>query len=254
MKRIVIATAMSLCLVFLSAAASADTLVLRDGTRIPGRIVAFAARTITFRGADGVSRRYPTGDVTAVEFLPPPNAHAVTARSLEAPAGTELDVRTGEAIDSRSVHADQTFAAVVEGDVTDVSGQVIIPRRSSAQLVIREVSSGGATGNPEMMLDVRSVTVDGRRYLISTKDLTVKSDQGLGQNRRTAETVGGGAALGTIIGAIAGGAKGAAIGAVAGTAGGAGVQVITKGRDVRVPADTVLRFRLDRAVVLHPER
>jgi hypothetical protein len=60
--------------------------------------------------------------------------------------------------------------------------------------------------------------------------------------------------LGTIIGAVAGGGKGAAIGAVAGTAGGAAVQVMTKGRDVRVPADTVLKFRLDRAVVLRAER
>jgi hypothetical protein len=53
---------------------------------------------------------------------------------------------------------------------------------------------------------------------------------------------------------VAGGGKGAAIGAVAGAAGGAGVQIMTRGRDVRVPADTVLRFRLDRVVVLHPER
>ena len=254
MKRTVIATAMSLCLVFLAAAASADTLVLRDGTRIPGKIVAFAARIITFRGADGVSRRYPTGDVTAIEFLAPPNARAVTARGLEAPAGTELDVRTGEAIDSRNARADQAFAAVVERDMTDPSGSVIIPQGSSAQLIIRNASAAGENGNPEMVLDVRSVTVNGRRYSISTKDLAVSGDRGLGNNRRTAETVGGGAVLGTIIGAIAGGGKGAAIGAVAGTAGGAGVQVLTKGRDVRVPADTVLRFRLDRAVVLHPER
>ena len=104
-----------------------------------------------------------------------------------------------------------------------------------------------------MVLDVRSIVVDGRRYFVSTTDLTLESDTGIGTNRRTAEATGGGALLGTIIGAIAGGGKGAAIGAVVGAAGGASAQVLTRGRDVRVPAETVLRFRLDRAVYLQPE-
>jgi hypothetical protein len=256
MRTIVIVAATSLCLVSLSAVAVADTLVLRDGTRVEGTVVAFAARTITFRHADGVSRRYQTSQLAAVEFLSAEraNPHAVNGRNLEAPAGTELVVRTVETIDSRNVGSDQAFSAIVERAVTNASGSAIIPERSSAQLVIRQVSQGGKTGSPEIVLDIQSISVEGRRYLISTKDLVVDSDRGLGKNQRTAETVGGGAVLGTIIGAIAGGGKGAAIGAVAGGAGGAGVQIMTKGHDVRVPADTVLRFRLDHAVVLHPER
>jgi hypothetical protein len=73
--------------------------------------------------------------------------------------------------------------------------------------MIRQISSGGATGTPEMVRDVQSITVDGRRYLVSTTDLTRESDTGIGKNKRTAETIGGGAALGPIIGAIAGGGK-----------------------------------------------
>jgi hypothetical protein len=255
MKRIVIATAMSLCVVSLAAISSADTLVMRDGTRIQGTVVGIAARTITFRHADGVSRRYATSQVEALEFLSAERANprAVSGHSLEAPAGTELVVRTVETIDSRNSGADQRFSAIVERDVTDASGRVIIPERSSAQLVIRQLSSGGATGSPEMVLDIQSITVDGRRYVVSTKDLTLESDTGIGKNKRTAETIGGGAALGTIIGAIAGGAKGAAIGVLVGAAGGAGAQVLTRGRDVRVPAETVLEFRLDRTVTLQPE-
>ncbi len=171
-----------------------------------------------------------------------------------APVGTELVVRTVETIDSRNAGADQIFAAIFEQDVTDASGQVIIPERSSAQLVVRQMSSGGKTGSPEMELDIQSITVNGRRYLVSTTDLARDSDTGLGKNKRTAQAVGGGAAIGTLIGAIAGGGKGAAIGAVIGAAGGAGAQVLTKGREVRVPAETVLSFRLDRAVTLQAER
>jgi hypothetical protein len=256
MRRIIIAAVMGLCVVSLAIVSSADTLIMRDGTRIEGTAVALASRTITFRHADGVSRRYSTNQVEAVEFISADRANprAVSGRGLVAPAGTELVVRTVETIDSRNAGADQIFAAIVEQDVTDASGQVIIPERSSAQLVVRQMSSGGKTGSPEMVLDIQSITVNGRRYLVSTTDLARDSDTGLGKNKRTAQAVGGGAAIGTLIGAIAGGGKGAAIGAVIGAAGGAGAQVLTKGREIRVPAETVLSFRLDRTMTLQAER
>ncbi len=256
MKKIVIATAMSLFVVSLAAVSSADTLIMRDGTRVQGTVVSIAARTITFRHADGVSRRYPTSQVQSLEFLSAERANprAVSGRNLEAPAGTELVVRTVETIDSRNSGAEQIFSGIVEQAVTNASGRVIVPDGSSAQLMIRQVSSGGKTGSPEMALDIQSLTVGGRRYLVSTTDMTLESGTGIGKNKRTAEAVGGGAVLGTIIGAIAGGGKGAAIGGMVGAAGGAGAQVLTRGRDVRVPAETVLRFRLDKPVTLQPER
>jgi hypothetical protein len=256
MRRIVIAAAMCLCVVSLAAISSADTLIMRDGTRVQGTVVSIASRTITFRHADGVPRRYSTSQVQSLEFFSADRANPRAARShrLEAPAGTELVVRTVETIDSRNSGADQIFSAIVEQAVANASGGVIIPERSSAQLLIRQLSSGGETGSPEMVLDVQSITVDGRRYLVSTTDLSVDSGTGLGKNQRTAETVGGGAALGTIIGAIAGGAKGAAIGVLVGAAGGAGAQVLTRGRDVQVPAETVLKFRLDKPVTLQADR
>ena len=151
MKTFIIATAMSLCVVSLASLSSADTLIMRDGTRVQGIVVGIAGRTITFRHADGVSRRYPTSEVEALEFVSADRANprAVSARRLEAAAGTELVVRTVERIDSSNGGADQTFSAIVEQEVTSASGRVIIPERSSAQLVIRQISSGSATGSPE---------------------------------------------------------------------------------------------------------
>lgn len=256
MRRIVIAAAMIPCVVFLAAVSSADTLIMRDGTRVQGTVVSIKARTITFRHADGVSRRYPTSQVEGLQFISAERANprAVDVRRLEVPAGTELVVRTVETIDSRTAGADQNFSAIVERDVTNAAGRVIVPENASVQLVIREMSPGGATGSPEMALDIQSITVDGRRYAVSTRDLALESDTGIGKNKRTAEAIGGGAALGTIIGAIAGGGKGAAIGGIVGAAGGAGAQVLTRGRDVRVPSETVLTFKLDTPVTLQPGR
>ena len=260
MRRIVIATAMSLCVVSLAAISSADTLILRDGTRVPGRVVSVAARTITFEDASGVSRRYNANQVDALEFATasPRNAAVGTSggsRRIEVlPRGTELAVRTAEAIDSSTAVVDQTFSAIVERDIFGEADKVIVPAGSHAVLVVRQISSGGATGSPDMVLDMQSMTVSGRRYLVSTTDLKKDSGTGIGTNKRTAETVGGGAALGTIIGAIAGGAKGAAIGVLVGAAGGAGVEVLNKGKDVRVPAETLLTFRLDKPATLQAER
>ena len=260
MKRFVIAVAMSLGVVSLPANSSADTLILKDGTRISGRLVSVAARMVTFKDASGVSRRYNANQVDALEFRPAVQQNAAvgtsgSSRRLEVlPSGTDLTVRTAEEIDSSTAVVNQTFSAIVERDILGESDAVIIPAGSHAVLVVREVSSGGLTGSPDIVLDMQSMTVSGRRYLVSTGDVKADSGTGIGKNKRTAETVGGGAALGTIIGAIAGGAKGAAIGGLVGAAGGAGVEVLNKGKDVRVPAETLLKFRLDKPVSLQAER
>jgi hypothetical protein len=166
------------------------------------------------------------------------------------PTATEFSVRTNEAIDSTTATEGRTYSAQVARDVLDTTGAVLIPRGSDAQLVIRNASQGGTINGPQLTLDVESVTIDGRRYLVSTQDVQQGSDQNIGKNRRTAEMVGGGAVLGTLLGAIAGGGKGAAIGMIAGAAAGGTAQVLTRGKEVRVPAETVLTFRLDQPIRL----
>jgi hypothetical protein len=160
------------------------------------------------------------------------------------PAGSSLSVRTDESIDERNAAEGRTFGASIVEDVTDGSGRVVIPRGSPATLIVRRISEGGTLSSGNFVLDLESVRVNGRRYVVNTEDVK-KGETGIGANRRTAEYVGGGAVLGTLLGAIAGGGKGAAIGAIAGAAAGGGVQVLTKGKEIRVPAETVLKFRLE---------
>lgn len=231
MKRIVVVSAMSLCVV-LAADSSADTLVMRDGSRIEGTLVSFATRTITFRHADGASRRYRTSQVEAVEFVSAERAspRAINSLDLEAPAGSELAVRTVETIDSRNVGADQVFSAIVAQDVRNAAGEVIVPEGSSAQLLIRQMSAGGATGSAELALDVQSITVAGRKYLVTTADLTPGSGTGIGTHSLAAATPAGDIAADRR------------------------EEVLTRGRYVRIPAETVLTLRLDRPVKLLVER
>lgn len=175
---------------------------------------------------------------------------APASDSMTIPSGTELSIRNNEAIDSTNAQVGQTFSAEVQEDVTGSNGEILIPKGSEASLILRDVSGGGTTGSSNLVLDLNSITVQGRRYTVSTTDLEQSNKQGIGKNRRTGEMVGGGAAVGTLLGAIAGGGKGALIGAIAGAAAGGTAQVLTRGKEVKVPAETVLKFKLDQSLNL----
>jgi hypothetical protein len=172
---------------------------------------------------------------------------------LEVPAGTAISVRTGETIDSTTASPNQRFSANVDDDVKGSAGEVLIPRGSRANLIIRDARNGGTTGSSSLVLDLDSVELEGHTYTVSTEDLSQSGNSGIGKNRRTAEMVGGGAVLGTLIGAIAGGGKGAAIGAAVGAAAGGTTQVLTRGKQVKVPAETVLNFQLDQSLLLRSQ-
>lgn len=164
------------------------------------------------------------------------------------PDGTNISIRTNENINTNEAGA--TYAAEISQDVMDPNGEVLIPRRTPARLAV--VSTGeSATGGHDLALALQSIRVNGRNYTVETNTTNGGAGgTGIGKNKRTAEYVGGGALLGTVIGAIAGGGKGAAIGAIAGGGAGAGAQVLTKGRQINVPAESVLTFRLEQPMRL----
>jgi hypothetical protein len=165
-------------------------------------------------------------------------ASAQRYRSQLIGPGTNIVVRTTQDINANRSDG-RVYHGVVDQDVIGREGAVVIPRGSDAELIARRVS-----GN-EMVLDLESVTVDGMRYGVESTETAVGgSQEGIGENKRTGEFLGGGAVLGAIIGALAGGGKGAAIGAVGGAAAGAGAQIITRGQRIEVPAESLLTFSL----------
>ncbi len=158
------------------------------------------------------------------------------------PSGTEIQVRTDEAIQATTKNVGQTYGGEVSQAVLDAAGKVVIPRGAKAQLVVAKTPD-----DKGVTLDLHSINVAGRRYLLNTAPGTARSQkEGIGMNKRTGKYVGGGALAGTLIGAIAGGGKGAAIGALAGGAAGAGAQVLTRGSELKIPAESELKFQLAR--------
>ena len=171
------------------------------------------------------------------------------------PSGATISVRNDQTINSETASPGQTYPGVVARDVVDSAGRVAIPRGSTASLVVREANGQGKLqGRSDLVVDVGSVTVGGHTYRLETSDFAEKGTQGVGKNKRTGEFVGGGAALGGIIGAIAGGGKGAAIGALSGAGAGTATQAVTRGKAVRIPAETVLNFTLEAPIRIREMR
>src|SRR5947207_14769680 len=154
-------------------------------------------------------------------------------------AGTTITVRTNEEIDTRESDG-RVFTGTVAEDVMDRAGTIVVPRGSDVEMAVKN------TSNNEIALDLQSIMVNGQRYTVDTTDQIVTGDrnEGIGANKRTGKYVGGGALLGAVIGAVTGGGKGAAIGAGVGAAAGAGAQVLTRGRSVNVPSESLITFRL----------
>jgi len=178
-----------------------------------------------------------------------PTQAEIRTKTYVLPIGSRVPVRTEETIDSATAAEGQTYAAEIADDVPDANGDTVVPRGANAKVIIRSATKGNRFhGTSDLVLDLQSISVGGKEYLVSTTDLQQKGKQGFGANKRTAEFTGGGAALGANIGAIAGGGKGAAIGAGAGAGAGAIGQVATKGGAIKVPAETMLTFQLDKPV------
>jgi hypothetical protein len=180
------------------------------------------------------------------------NAATVPAKEpaqepIVVPAGTPIAVTVDQAVSSKTNDAGDHFAASIAAPVM-VDGKQVIARGAKVSGTVTEAKSAGRfKGNAEIALTLRSVTVDGKEYDLKT---STYSEVTKGRGKRTAEGTGIGAAAGAVIGALAGGGKGAAIGAGAGAGAGVTGAALTGERDVEVPAESKINFKLSQPVTI----
>src|SRR5882724_3563098 len=253
----------------------ADTLELKDGRVLQGKYLGGTQAVLRFE-VNGDVQTFPTHDIVALTFTrgsgrrsaeqppppPPPNnppnnqalpqagpPRAYNGGDFTLPAGQPIMIRMIDGVDSSKNHVGDIFHASLETDL-NVNG-VLVARKGSdvyGRLANSE-KSGTFSGKSELQLELTRLVIDGKDYPVVSSDYNV---QGKSQGSSAAKKVGGGAVAGAIIGAIAGGGKGAAIGAAAGGGAGAGVQILTKGPQVKVPSETLLEFRLQQPVAVTP--
>jgi len=254
----------------LAGAAAADTLELKDGRILQGRFLGGTRAVLRFE-VDGAVQTFSTNDIVALTFTndagdpgaapadaapaadaapparalpstPAPRPAAVASSdSVTLPAGQSLLVRMIDGVDSSKNRVGDVFKASLETDL--VVGNTVVARKGTDVYgrLSNAQEAGHISGSSELQLELTRMVIDGKDYPIVSSDYTLK---GKGRGSNTAKKVGGGAVAGAIIGAIAGGGKGAAIGAGVGSAAGAGVQIFTRGEQVKVPSETLLEFRL----------
>jgi hypothetical protein len=184
----------------------------------------------------------PTSNVPAPAVPPPP-----TPVTLE--SGTMFNIRMIDPVDTGKNHPGDSFRATLDSPIT-IGDKVIIPEGAEVVGRIADLKDAGHfAGQPQVALELASLSVNGRKYTLHTNQYTRK---GTSRGANTAKKVGAGAAIGTVIGAIAGGGKGAAIGAATGAGVGGGAQAVTRPQQVRVESEALLSFRLESPITVMP--
>lgn len=168
-----------------------------------------------------------------------------TSNPNEIAVGTEFDVRLQDSLSSATAQVEDRFEATTVVDLKDDRGRLMVPAGSTMRGVISSVQKASRTQRTgKLTVAFDRVTINGRNYPMRATVTQALESEGI---RGEAGKIGIGAGAGAIIGAILGGAKGALAGILIG---GGGTIAATEGKDVELPAGTMLRVRLDSPVTL----
>jgi len=175
----------------------------------------------------------------AAPAAPPPPA------VIELPAESSLRVRLDSDLGSKISQPGEAFSATIADDVIH-NGQVVIPRGARAEgTVIDAKPLGKFKGGAVLSIRLDSVHTRWGTYPVATSSIS-RAEKGKG--KRSAGFIGGGAGLGAIIGGLAGGGKGALIGGLAGGGAGTAGAAFTGNKQIVLPAETLLTFKLEHSV------
>jgi hypothetical protein len=165
------------------------------------------------------------------------------------PSGTALSIRTTSAIGTNDSKSNQEFEASLAKPLLS-GNKVVIPKGAPVKgVILKSESAGRVKGEGALILQLTSLTLQGNSYKIVTDHAMQQSKS---RGKRSAAMIGGGGAAGALIGGLAGGGKGAAIGALAGAGAGTAGATMTGKRDMVIPAETILDFKLKAPLTLPP--
>jgi len=178
---------------------------------------------------------------------PPPPPPPPAFRNITIQPNTTIPIRINQTLDSATTQQGDTFTGTIATDIL-VDNLVVIRQGTPVSGRVSAVQEAAHyKGSSLLTVELTSIDRRGEKIAITTEPYSV---EGKGRGKNTAEKVGGGAAVGAILGGILGGGKGAAIGAAAGGGVGAGANTITRGEQVQIPSESLVRFKLTNAIAL----
>ncbi len=180
----------------------------------------------------------------------PGGAPVIRPADVHIPAGTGLAIRINQHISVKSTPAGTRFDGELVDPWTDANGRVILPQGTPVGGVVdASHRRGHFKGSSILELRLTSLTLNGVQFPLETRDL-VRTKKGKG--KRSAAFIGGGSGLGMLIGGVASGGTGLLIGGLAGGGAGTALGGMTGNRDIDIPAESIVRFKLADDLVLQP--
>ena len=174
-----------------------------------------------------------------------PAATPAAAERTVIPAGQTIVIRLNQAVGSKISKPGDTFTGSVAQPI-EMNGKVLIPSGAQATGTVADAAPlGRFKGGARLRITLDSINAGGNTYRVQSTAVT-RTEKGKG--KRTGVMVGGGAGLGALIGGLAGGGKGAAIGAVAGAGAGTAGSAFTGNKDIVLPAESAVSFRLTQPI------
>jgi hypothetical protein len=212
----------------------------------PIPLIAMLAFALAFAGCSSTPNSEPAANQ-------PAKSSGILSKVFEStkpivvPEGTAISVTIDQTLSSEQNSSGDEFDASIAAPIV-VGGKTVIPKGARVRGRVVEARKSGRLQDPgRLSIALRSVEVDGKSYDIETSSVT---RAGSSHKNRNIALIGGGAGLGAIVGGIAGGGKGAAIGAAAGAGAGTAGAAITGKKDVKVPTETPLTFKLRQPVTI----
>lgn len=190
-------------------------------------------------------------DSTGQPIAPPPGAAPVVRPAdINVPAGTDLVIRINQHISVKTSRAGDRFDGSIADPVASDNNQIVIPRGTPVTgVVVESHRRGHFKGASILELRLTYLTLNGTRYRIDTGDLTRTKK---GKGKRSAALIGGGAGAGMLIGGIATGGVGLLVGGLAGAGAGTAIGGLTGNRDIEIPAESLMHFKLAQNLTIQP--
>jgi hypothetical protein len=192
----------------------------------------------------------PKPSAPAVSAVPPPPSPPPVPVNVIIPAGTTLVVRIDQKISVKTSHPGDTFSGELVDPILAGDNSVLVPNGAQVGGVVAAAHRRGHfRGSSLLELRLTSLTLDGAQYPLATRDVARTKK---GKGKRSFGMIAGGSGLGMLVGGLATGGVGLLVGGLVGGGAGTAAAGLTGNRDIEIPAESVVSFRLGNDLVIQP--